>query len=64
MDLASQKERNTKEVSEDTMQDSKDYNNQLLLTQTKRGEELASMCTTIQKTFKILREEHMKTTTE
>ena len=45
---------NDKTVRNDTMQDLKDFNNQSLTTQAKKGEQLVSMMPAIKKAFNLM----------
>ena len=54
MDLALQIISNDKTVRNDTMQDIKDFNNQSLTTQAKKGEQLVSMMPAIKKAFNLM----------
>ena len=54
MDLAMQLISSDKTVRNDTVQDLKDFNNQSLNTQAKKGEQLVSMMTAIKKAFNLM----------
>ena len=51
MELAKQTISNDKTVTNDTIQDLKDFNQQSLTTQAKKGEQLVSMMPAIKKNF-------------
>ena len=54
MDLARQTIANDKTVRSDTVQDLKDFSNQFLATQAKRGEQIVSMMPASKKAFNLL----------
>ena len=54
MELAIQIIGNDKTIGRDTVQDLKEFNNQSLVTQAKRGEQIVSMMTAIIKAFILL----------
>ena len=64
MDLAMQIISTDKIVRSDPKQDLKEFNNQSLATQAKKGEQLVSMMTGIKKTFKVLSNDIVELTTE
>ena len=54
MELAMQLSSNDKTVRNDTIQDLKEFNQQSLTTQAKKGEQLVSMMPAIKKAFNLL----------
>ena len=54
MELAMQINSNDKTVRSDTIQDLKEFNQQSLTTQAKKGEQLISMMPAIKKAFKLM----------
>ena len=64
MDLAIQKISIDKTVRNDTLVDLKDFNNQSLATQAKRGEQLVSMMPAIKKAFSLLGDDINELSTE
>ena len=64
MDLAMQLISSDKTVRNDTVQDLKDFNNQSLTTQAKKGEQLVSMMTAIKKGFHLLGDDIVDLSTE
>ena len=55
---------NDKTVRNDTIQDSKDFNQQSLATQAKKGEQLVSMMPAIKKAFNLLGDDIVELSTE
>ena len=64
MELAMQLVFTNQTVRNDTVQDLKDFNQQSLSTQAKKGEQLTSMMPAIKKTFKILGDDIIELSTE
>ena len=64
MELAMQISSNDKTVRNDTIQDLKDFNQQSLTTQAKKGEQLVSMMPAITKTFHLLGDDIVELSTE
>ena len=64
MDVAIQVFPNDKTVGSDTVQDLKEYNNQSLATQAKKGEQLVSMMPRIEKAFSLLGDDIVPLSTE
>ena len=57
MELAMQFIPNDKTVRNDTIQDLKEFNQQPLTTQVKKGEQIVSMMPAIKKVFKLMRDD-------
>ena len=64
MELAMQIISNDKTVRNDTIQDLKDFNQQSLTAQAKKGEQLASMMPAIKKAFNLLGDNIVELSTE
>ena len=64
MDLAMQTISNDKTVRNHTIQDLKDFNQQSLTTQVKKGEQLVSVMPAIKKAFKLLGDDIVELSTE
>ena len=64
MELAIQISFNDKTVGNDTIQDLKDFNQQSLTTQIKKGEQLVSMMPAIKKAFNLLGDDIVELSTE
>ena len=64
MDQALQIIASDKTVKNDTVQDSKDFNNQSLTTRTKKGEQLVSLMPAIKKDFNLLSDDIVESSTE
>ena len=64
MELAMQLSSNDKTVRNDTIQDLKDFNQQSLTTQAKKGEQLVSMMPAIKKAFNLLGDDIIEVSTE
>ena len=64
MELAMQIISNDKTVRNDKKQDLKDFNQQSLTTQAKKGEQLVSMMPAIKNAFKLLRDDIVELSTE
>ena len=64
MELAIQISSNDKTVRNDTIQDLKDFNQQSLTTQAKKGEQLVAMIPAIKKAFNLLGDDIVELTTE
>ena len=64
MELAMQLSSNDKTVRNDTIQDLKDFNQQSLTTQAKKGEQLTSMMPAIKKAFNLLGDDIIELSTE
>ena len=64
MELAMQLSSNDKTVRNDTIQDLKDFNQQSLSTQAKKGEMLTSMMPAIKKAFNVLGDDIIELSTE
>ena len=64
MELATQLSSNDKTVRNDTIQDLKDFNQQSLTTQAKKGEQLVSMMPAIKKAFNLMGDDIIELSTE
>ena len=64
MELAMQLSSNDKTVRNDTIQDLKEFNQQSLATQVKKGEQLVSMMPAIKKAFNFLGDDIVELSTE
>ena len=64
MELALQLSSNDKTVRNDTIQDLKDFNQQSLTTQAKKGEQLVSMMPAIKKAFTLVGDDIVELSTE
>ena len=64
MELAMQLSSNDKTVRNDTIQDLKEFNQQSLSTQAKKGEQLTSMMPAIKKAFNVLGDDIIELSTE
>ena len=64
MELAMQISSNDRTVRNDTIQDLKDFNQQSLTTQAKKGEQLVSMMPAIKKAFNLLGDDIVELSTE
>ena len=64
MDLAMQIISSDKTVTNDTIQDLKEFNQQSLTTQAKKGEQLVSMMPAIKKAFNLLGDDIVELSTE
>ena len=64
MELAMQLSSNDKTVRNDTIQDLKEFNQQSLTTQAKKGEQLVSMMPAIKKAFNLLGDDIVELSTE
>ena len=64
MGLATQIISNDKTVKSDTVHDLKEFNNQSLATQAKKGEQLFSMIPAIKKAFNLMGDDIVELTTE
>ena len=64
MELAKQLSSNDKTVRNDTIQDLKDFNQQSLTTQAKKGEQLVSMMPAIKKAFNLMGDDIVELSTE
>ena len=64
MDLAIKIISNDKSVRSDTVHDLKEFNNQSLATQAKRGEHLVPMMPAIKKTTNLMRDDIVQLSTE
>ena len=64
MELAMQLSSNDKTVRNDTIQDLKDFNQQSLTTQAKKGEQLVSMMPAIKKAFNLMGDDIIELSTE
>ena len=64
MELAMQLSSNDKTVRNETIQDLKDFNQQSLTTQAKKGEQLVSMMPAIKKTFNLMGDDIVELSTE
>ena len=64
MELAMQLVSSDQTVRNDTIQDLKDFNQQSLSTQAKKGEQLTSMMTAIKKAFNVLGDDIIELSTE
>ena len=64
MKLAMQSISNDKTVTNDTIQDSKDFNQQPLTTQAKKGEQLVSIMPAIKKAFSLMGDDIVELSTE
>ena len=64
MELAMQIISNDKTVRKDTIQDLKDFNQQSLTTQAKKGDKLVSMMPAIEKAFNLLGDDIVQLSTE
>ena len=64
MELAMQLSSNDKTVRNDTIQDLKDFNQQSLTTQAKKGEHLVSMMPAIKKAFNLMGDDIIELSTE
>ena len=64
MELAMQLSSNDKTVRNDTIQDLKDFNQQSLTTQAKKGKQLVSMMPAIKKAFDLLGDDNVDLSTE
>ena len=64
MDLVMQVISSAKSVRNDTMQDIKEFNNQSLTTETKKGEQLVSLMPAIKKAFNLLGDDIIELSTE
>ena len=64
MELAMQLSSNDKTVRNDTIQDLKDFNQQSLTTQAKKGEQLVSMMPAIKKAFNLMGDDIVELSTE
>ena len=64
MELAMQLSSNDKTVRNDTIQDLKEFNQQSLTTQAKKGEQLTSMMPAIKKAFNLLGDDIIELSTE
>ena len=64
MELAMQLSSNDKTVRNDTIQDLRDFNQQSLTTQVKKGEQLTAMMPAIKKAFNVLGDDIIELSTE
>ena len=64
MELAMELSSNDKTVRNDTIQDLKDFNQQSLTTQAKKGEQLVSMMPAIKKAFNLMGDDIIELSTE
>ena len=64
MELAIQLSSNDKTVRNDTIQDLKEFNQQSLTTQAKKGEQLVSMMPAIKKAFNLMGDDIIELSTE
>ena len=64
MELALQLSSNDKTVRNDTIQDLKEFNQQSLTTQAKKGEQLVSMMPAIKKAFNLMGDDIIELSTE
>ena len=64
MELAMQRSSSDTELRNDTIQDLKDFNQQSLTTQAKKGEQLVSMMPAIKKAFNLLGDDIVELTVE
>ena len=64
MELAIQLSSNDKTVRNDTIQDLKEFNQQSLTTQAKKGEQLVSMMHAIKKAFNLMGDDIIELSTE
>ena len=64
MELAMQLSSNDKTVRNDTIQDLKEFNQQSLSTQAKKGEQLTAMMPAIKKAFNVLGDDLIELSTE
>ena len=64
MELAMQLSSNDKTVRNDTIQDLKEFNQQSLKTQAKKGEQLVGMMPAIKKAFNLLGDDIVELSTE
>ena len=64
MELAMQSISNDKTVRKDTIQDLKEFNQQSLTTQAKKGEHLVSMKPAIKKAFNLMGDDIVEVSTE